>query len=91
MIIAALLLSMAPHARAASRLLPLTQDSTLTDLILAPTAGVTCTLSTTSTVQSTNQSFATALILSPASNLVLVPPTNVLPGTTVDVLSIDNY
>nr|MBP7690243.1 hypothetical protein [Thermoflexales bacterium] len=88
-IVVALLSAMTPSARASADLRPAAQGVDSLDP-LAPTAGVSCTLSTTSTVQSPNQSFATALILSPANNLVLVPPTNV-PGAAVEVPSIDNY
>ncbi len=59
---------------------------------LAPTAGVTCTLSATQTVGvGSNQSFASATLLSNAFGRSLVPPTNVFPGTTVDVPSYDEY
>jgi hypothetical protein len=60
--------------------------------LLAPSAGVTCTLSTTQTVGAQgNQSFGTATLLSSASNRSLVPQTNVPPGTQVNVASFDEF
>jgi len=59
---------------------------------LAPTAGVTCTLSTTQTVGSQgNQSFSTATLLSSASGRSLVPQAGVPPSTQVNVVSFDEY
>jgi hypothetical protein len=59
---------------------------------LAPTTGVTCTLSTTQTVGAQgNQSFSTATLLSSASGRSLVPQTNVAPGNQVLVASFDEY
>jgi hypothetical protein len=60
--------------------------------VLAPTAGVTCTLSVTQTVGAQgNQNFGTATLLSTASGRSLVPATAVPPGTQVNVLSFDEY
>jgi hypothetical protein len=60
--------------------------------LLAPSAGVTCTLSTTQTVGAQgNQDFSTATLLSSASGRSLVPQTNVPPGTQVNVLSFDEF
>ena len=91
LIVATLLLALTQNARAADRLLPLPQKYLSTGL-LDPTAGVTCTLTTSQTVGTpTNTSFGTALLLSPANNLALVPHVDVPPGNSVDVLSVDNY
>lgn len=60
--------------------------------LLAPTAGVTCTLSVTQTVGAQgNQNFGAATLLSSASGRSLVPQASVPPGTQVDVLSFDEY
>jgi hypothetical protein len=89
--VAAMLLAMTQSVRAAGHLMPAAQDTGSLDP-LAPTAGVTCTLTTSQTVGTpTNTSFSSALLLSPAGNLSLVPYEGVPPGNSVDVLSLDNY
>jgi hypothetical protein len=93
-IVAMLMLAAASQpARAASHAAPLAQTAVRYASVLAPTAGVTCTLSTTTTeFQPGNQSFATAVILSNASFLSLVPTTYVAPGAPpVDVATQDDY
>ncbi len=60
--------------------------------VLAPSAGVTCTLSTTQTVGAQgNQSFGSATLLSNALGRSLVPQTDVPPNTQVQVASFDEY
>jgi hypothetical protein len=61
-------------------------------VVLAPSAGVICTLSVTQTVGSQgNQSFGSATLLSNALGRSLVPQTGVPPGTQVEVASFDEY
>jgi hypothetical protein len=63
-----------------------------TEGLLAASAGVTCTLSTTQTVGAQgNQSFDDATLLSNALGRSLVPQTDVPPGTKVNVQSFDEY
>jgi hypothetical protein len=92
----ALLLLMAQNAQASSteaQSINLSYHRTnLGESPLLPSSGVTCTLVTTQTTSDTgNHSFVTAPTLSNANNLTLVPPTNVPPGTSVDVQAYDAY
>ena len=91
----ALLLLMAQNAQASSteaQSINLSYRTNLGESPLLPSSGVTCTLVTTQTTSDTgNHSFVTAPTLSNANNLTLVPPTNVPPGTSVDVQAYDAY
>lgn len=92
-IVVALLLAVTPSAHATDRLVPPPQAVRPVRSLLETTAGVTCTLTTSQTNGTpTNQSFDTALLLSPATNLQLVPQTFIPTGvSSVDVATIDNY
>ncbi len=92
-IVAAGVLATTQQVRAATPLAPLAQNSVLARSLFEPTAGVTCTLTTSQTNSTpSNQSFDTALLLSPATNLQLVPQTFIPVGlSSVDVATIDNY
>jgi hypothetical protein len=93
LVVGALLLALTPNARAAAgERLPRLPSLVNSSAGLASTAGVACTLSTTTTnIYPFNQDFDSAVQISAASSLALVPTTYVVPGSTVSVQTIDNF